>query len=252
MNRFFVSPDKIDIENMEIIICDEDTKHISRVLRMVKGDFLEVCDGEKNEYIAEIINMGKNEILLKIREQGQANTEPEIDAILYQSIPKSSKMDLIIQKSTELGVGQIVPVITERTIVQFKNQKDVEKKTDRWQKVAEEAAKQSKRGIIPHIHRPINYGESLKHGITNDYNIIAYEKEKDTGIKNIIESIKTYKGKKIGIWVGPEGGFTIGEIDSAMAKNLKSFSLGPRILRTETAGFTILSILMYELGDLGG
>lgn len=252
MNRFFVSPRDISAEKKEIIISGEDVKHISKVLRLSKGDTVEVCDGEQYEFIAEIEDIRKTEVLLKIKEQQQLKTEAPIDIILYQSIPKAAKMELIIQKTTEMGIKEIVPVVTDRTIVQFKDHKDTEKKIDRWDKIAVEAAKQSKRGIIPKIHPPMDFNTALEHCQLNNLNIIAYEKENITGIKSIINSIQNNQTKKVGIWIGPEGGFTEEEVCEAKSNDIKSITLGPRILRTETAGFTVLSILMYELGDLGG
>lgn len=252
MNRFFVSPNDICTEKKQITIAGEDVKHISKVLRLSKGDMVEVCDGQRYEFIAEIEYIGKTEVLLKVKEQQQLKTEPPIDMILYQSIPKATKMELIIQKTTEMGIKAIIPVITDRTIVQFKDHKDMEKKVDRWQKIAGEAAKQSKRGMIPTIHLPMNLDKALEHSQANNHNVIAYEKENTTGIKSIINSLKENNAGKVGIWIGPEGGFTEEEVNMAIDKNVQAITLGPRILRTETAGFTVLSILMYELGDLGG
>lgn len=252
MNRFFVSPSNINIEGNEIIINGEDVKHISKVLRLTKGDLVEICDGKAYEFIAEINSVTKDEVILRIKDQQPLKSEPPIEVILYQSIPKSTKMDLIIQKTTEMGIKEVIPIITDRTIVQFKDDKDKEKKTDRWQKIAIEAAKQSKRGEIPKIHYPITFKEALEHCQINNLNIIAYEKENNTGIKESIMTAKDNNSKKIGIWIGPEGGFTEKEIHAAKEQGVQAITLGPRILRTETAGFTVLSIVMYELGDLGG
>ncbi|WP_090444058.1 16S rRNA (uracil(1498)-N(3))-methyltransferase [Natronincola peptidivorans] len=252
MNRFFVSPTDIDLLTKEISISGEDVKHITKVLRLSNGDLIEVCDGEAFEYIAEIKNISKNQVILSIQEQLSLKREAPIDVILYQSIPKSTKMELIIQKTTEMGIKEVVPVMTERTIVQFKDKKDVEKKIDRWQKISAEAAKQSKRGKIPSIHLPIPLHNTIIHAKENDLNIIAYEKEDATGLKDIIAALETEHIKRIGIWIGPEGGFTEEEIHLATKNNIKSITLGPRILRTETAGLAALSILMYALGDLGG
>lgn len=252
MNRFFVSSSNIHPQEKEIIIDGEDVKHITKVLRLNKGDLVEVCDGEQYEYIAEIQYLTKSQVKLIIQEQQRIDTEPPIDVVLYQSLPKASKMELIIQKTTEMGIKEIIPVITDRTIVQLKDHKDVEKKIERWQKIAIEAAKQSKRGRIPLIHKPKVLDDALEDSQKHHLNIIAYEKEKSNGIKDIITSIERDHVKSIGIWVGPEGGFSEEEIDKAIEKKLRTITLGPRILRTETAGFTVLSILMYELGDLGG
>ncbi|MCC5910332.1 MAG: 16S rRNA (uracil(1498)-N(3))-methyltransferase [Clostridiaceae bacterium] len=252
MNRFFVASSQVNIPSQEIVITGEDVKHISKVLRLSEGDVVEVCDGEIQQYLAEIKAISKDEVLLDIKEKEPIKTEAPIEVVLYQSVPKSTKMELIIQKTTELGIKEIVPVITDRTIVQFKDHKDKSKKVDRWQKIAEEAAKQSKRGIIPIIHTPISYKEALEHCKENDLNIVAYEKEDTKGLKELFSNLNIEKIKRIGIWVGPEGGFTEEEVEVALQNHINSVTLGPRILRTETAGFTLLSILMYQLGDLGG
>ncbi|NLM05280.1 MAG: 16S rRNA (uracil(1498)-N(3))-methyltransferase, partial [Clostridiales bacterium] len=155
MNRFFVLPSAIDLEGKEIIIDNEDVKHISKVLRLSTGDLVEISDGEKYEYIAEIKDISKENVLLSIVDKKPFFTEPQMEINLYQSVPKGSKMEFVIQKTTELGINSIIPVLTERTIVQFKNDKD--KKVERWKKIAEEASKQSKRGIIPQIINPMSF-----------------------------------------------------------------------------------------------
>ena len=219
-------------------------------MRLSTGDLVEISDGEKYEYIAEIKDISKENVLLSIVDKKPFFTEPQMEINLYQSVPKGSKMEFVIQKTTELGINSIIPVLTERTIVQFKNDKD--KKVERWKKIAEEASKQSKRGIIPQIINPMSFEDALEHCSENQINIIAYEKEESFGIKQLMNKFKDSNIEKVGIWIGPEGGFSDNEISLALKENLYSISLGPRILRTETAGLTVLSILMYELGDLGG
>ena len=253
MNRFFVSPNQINRDKNEIMIVDEDVKHISKVLRLSNGDEIEVSDGLEYVYIAEISDINKNEVLATIVSSEKITTESNIHITLFQSIPKSTKMDYIVQKATELGVKNIVPVISERTIVQFSNDKDAEKKRERWEKIVQEAAKQSKRGIVPTVEEPITFKKSLQRVNDFDLNLLAYEKESNIGLKKVIEK---YRGVEsivnIGIWIGPEGGFDDKEI--ALLENIKveTITLGPRILRTETAGAALISALMYSLGDLGG
>ncbi len=255
MHRFFVARNRIDLYEKQIIIEDEDVKHISKVLRLKPEDIVEICDGIGGEYICEIESINKNDVLLSILEEKRSTQEAPIEVILYQGIPKGAKMDLIIQKTTELGITDIIPVEMERTIVQFDNDKDKSKKVERWQKIALEAAKQSKRGIVPTIHMPITFKAAVEHSKGNQLNIMPYENEEDVGFKGIIESL-TYDEKSsiknVGIWIGPEGGFDETEVLKAVESKIHPITLGPRILRTETAGFTILSLVMYELGDLGG
>ncbi len=251
MNRFFVNPSQINDSLQEILIEGEDVKHISKVLRLAEGDKVEVCDGIAYEYIGKINIINKDQIVLSIEKKDEITTESPVKVILYQGIPKSTKMDLIIQKTTEMGIHAIQPVITDRTVVQFHNEKDKVKKTERWQKIAEEAAKQSKRGIIPQVHNPITYKEALFQSQHNQLNIMAYELEKAKGLKAIL-SAENSSVKELGIWVGPEGGYTEEEVNLAVSNGTLPITLGPRILRTETAGFALLSMIMYEIGDLGG
>lgn len=252
MHRFFVSPDQINLVEKQIVIEDEDVRHISKALRLKEEDIVEVCDGANNEYICSIQSISKNNVLLSIIDKKQSTKEAPIKVVLYQGIPKAAKMDLIIQKTTELGITEIVPVEMERTIVQFSNDKDKEKKVERWQKIALEAAKQSKRGIVPTVHLPISFREAIEHSKTNQLNIMPYENEDEKGFKNIMTSLCKEKVNKVGIWIGPEGGLDEEEVVMAVDSTIYPITLGPRILRTETAGFTILSLVMYELGDLGG
>ncbi|QUH21116.1 16S rRNA (uracil(1498)-N(3))-methyltransferase [Alkaliphilus sp. B6464] len=255
MHRFFVTSDQIDLIQKQIVIKDEDVKHISKVLRLKEEDIVEICDGVNNEYVCKIESINKNDVLLSIIDNRKSAKESPIEVVLYQGIPKSTKMDLIIQKTTELGITEIIPVEMERTIVQFNNDKDKEKKVDRWQKIALEAAKQSKRGIVPSIHLPLSFKEAIEHSKENELNIMPYENQDDKGFKSVIASLSEEAKlsiKKVGIWIGPEGGFDEGEVTQAIENQIYPITLGPRILRTETAGFTILSLVMYELGDLGG
>ncbi|WP_129596757.1 16S rRNA (uracil(1498)-N(3))-methyltransferase [Anaerophilus nitritogenes] len=250
MHRFFADENNI-LENEKIILDDsEDVKHILKVLRLNEGDQIEVCDGKNHDYIGKIISLSKKKIELKIIEKKTSLTESNIEVTLFQGIPKGSKMELIIQKCTELGIFSVVPVITNRTIVQLKDQKSEEKKVERWQKISNEAAKQCKRGVIPKIENPIFFEELLKQLYEYDLCIVPYEKEKQVGLKEVFKKYKDVK--KIAIFIGPEGGFEEEEIYKLKEESAISISLGKRILRTETAGFVTLGICMYELGDLGG
>lgn len=246
MHRFFV--DKENIGNQSITIIGEDVRHIKNVLRLNEEDIITICDKQKTDYITKIVKFNKDEIVCEILGSKTSNSEPPVDVILYQGIPKSTKMDLIIQKSTELGVVKIIPVITERTVVKIQDRKKEEKKLERWQKISEESAKQSKRGIIPEICQILTFDEMLKTLKDNSLTIVPYENEEKVGIKEIL---KDKGNKKINIIIGPEGGFEEGEIESLKNIGSKIVSLGPRILRTETAGFTASAIVLYELGDLG-
>lgn len=246
MHRFFV--DKENIQDDKIMVIGDDVKHIKNVLRLMEGDIISLCDKLGTDYTAEISDLSKEKIICRILKRKVSETEPPIEVILYQGIPKSTKMDLIIQKNTELGVSKIIPVITDRTVVKIQDRKKEEKKLERWNKVTEEAAKQSKRGIVPEVYQILTFEEMLKALKNDGLIIVPYENEENIGIKEVL---KSETSKKINIVIGPEGGFEQKEIESLKAIGSKIVSLGPRILRTETAGFITSAIVLYELGDLG-
>lgn len=246
MHRFFINKDSII--NDEIVIKDDEVKHIKNSLRLNEDDIITVCDGEKKEYKVKISEISNDYVKGIIIDDYIIKSESNIDIVLYQGLPKSSKMDLIIQKCTELGVTKIVPVITSRTVVKISDKKKEHKKVERWTKIAKEASKQSKRGKIPNVEDIISFSEMLNNLCNEENIIVPYENENKTGIKQIL---KKTKGRKINIIIGPEGGFEEEEINELKKLNAKIVTLGPRILRTETAGFTAITIVMYELGDLG-
>ena len=250
MHRFFVDTRQINPVQNQIIIINEDVKHISKVLRLREKDTVEICDGANMEYICKIQSVGKDNIKLSITEKKQSISEPPIKVMLYHGIPKGNKMDLIIQKTVELGVTEILPVEMKRTVVQFSGGRDKQNKVERWQKIALEAAKQSKRGIIPTVHFPVSFDDALEHSERNQLNIMPYENEDKKGFKDVIKSLNSDNIDKVGIWIGPEGGLDEKEVIKASENGTYTITLGPRILRTETAGLTVLSLMMYELGDL--
>lgn len=246
MNRFYVNTN--DIFEDEIIIKNDDVKHIKNVLRLDIDDEIIVCDGKNNDYKVVIKSIDKNSVLCKIIEKFDNKSESNLKITLYQGLPKSSKMDLIIQKATELGVSEIVPIITDRTIVKIKDSDKENKKIDRWSKIALEASKQCRRGIVPEIKEIMSF-EAMISKLKNQKNIIVpYENEENITMKKVLSEISD---KNISIIIGPEGGFEDSEIKKLVEINSKIVTLGPRILRTETAGFTAIAITMYELGDLG-
>ena len=247
MPRFFVNRD--DIFPGHIIIGGDDVKHIKNVLRLKPGDEITLCDGRGTDYRAVIQEFGSSVISAGIKEAGPSPSEPAVEATLFQGIPKSDKMDFIIQKSVELGISRIVPVMNARTVVRFRDGKDMDKKTARWQRISLEAAKQCGRGIIPRVSVPLEFCEALELAADMDYSIIPYENCSGPGIR---ECLAKSEGSRVAYFVGPEGGFEEDEIDKACQKGVIPVTLGPRILRTETAAVTVLTILMYEKGDIGG
>ncbi|HPC99830.1 MAG TPA: 16S rRNA (uracil(1498)-N(3))-methyltransferase [Acetivibrio sp.] len=247
MSRFFVN--STNISGDSIIISGEDVNHIKRVLRLGSGDNITVSDGKGVDYRVEIVNLHESAIETRIIETVKNITEPPVEIILYQGLPKSDKMDYIIQKGVELGLKGIVPVITERTVVKLTDKKDEQKKCERWNRISMEAAKQSNRGIIPPVELPIDFKKAVNAAKDFDISLIPYEKERGNGLKDVI--LNRTDAKKVSIFIGPEGGFTEKEIETAVENGVYPVTLGPRILRTETAGIAVLSILMYELGDVG-
>ncbi|MEA5083090.1 MAG: 16S rRNA (uracil(1498)-N(3))-methyltransferase [Lachnospiraceae bacterium] len=242
MPKYFVLPENITGDT--IVITGEDAKHLATVLRSEEGDCVEVCDGCGTDYCCEITAVDKKEVTLKISEKSPCQSEPKTKITLFQGLPKADKMELIIQKCVELGVEKIVPVATHRAVVKL-DKKDSLKKIERWQKIAESAAKQSGRGIIPQIGEVVTFKEAVKFGAMAQGAIIPYEHEEKRGIR---EFVKGFSGSEVAIFIGPEGGFADEEIALAMENGILSVTLGKRILRTETAGMATVAILLYELG----
>ncbi|MCT4661553.1 MAG: 16S rRNA (uracil(1498)-N(3))-methyltransferase [Tissierellales bacterium] len=247
MRKFFVSSDQID--GQKIFLEEESYKHMIQVLRMEIGDEMWISDGESMEYFCSIesIDIDEKTLILAISETREFSVESPLDICLCQGLPKSDKMDMIVQKNTELGINTIIPLAMERSIVKLDAKKSA-KKCDRWQKIAQEAAKQSKRNKIPTIESVRKLPELLK-TIEDGIILVPYEDEKKQTLKETLKSLD--RNKKIYIVIGPEGGFEESEIDMLRNHGAKILSLGPRILRTETAGLMIHSILQYELGDVG-
>lgn len=243
MPKYFTEPENIKDGFIEIFY--DEAKHILNVMRMEIGDTLTICDGQSNDYLCRICETGKNCLKAKIEETTKSESEPKTKITLYQGLPKSDKMELIIQKCVEIGVCRIVPVITERAVVKIEKGAKEDKKTERWQKIAESAAKQSGRGIIPAVERPMKFKDAIEEAVKNGEAIIPYENEKDRGLK---EFVKNSKAENIGIFIGPEGGFDTKEIEFAVENGVMSVTLGKRILRTETAGIVTSAIVLYELG----
>ena len=244
MARFFVSPDQIRQDR--IFIYDGDVNHIKNVLRMKIGEELSVSDGEGTDYHCSIESIDNDAVGLRIIDSWQSYTELPVRLYLFQGLPKSDKMELIIQKAVELGAYEIIPVSTSRSIVKLDDKK-AGKKISRWQQISESGAKQSGRAIIPKISDVMSFKQALAYAKELDAILIPYEKAENMAeTKAVIESLKNEQTKSIGIFIGPEGGFSNEEVELAIEAGAKPITLGKRILRTETAGLTTLSILMFE------
>ena len=245
MQRFFVEPHQIDEEAHQIHITGSDVNHISNVLRMKTGEELWISDGSKYEYRCTIESFEPDEVLLHIVYSQEPEYELPCRIYLFQGLPKADKMELIIQKAVELGAYEIIPVETKRCVVKLDGRKSA-KKTARWQQIAESAAKQSKRMLIPNVHEVLTFREALKYAESMDVRLVPYELARGMQeTKEILAGIEP--GQSVGIFIGPEGGFEENEIEAAIEGGAKPITLGRRILRTEPAGLAILSVLMFQL-----
>ena len=244
MYKFFVSGNQICSNNMKIV--GEDVNHIANVLRLKSGEQIIVCNKDTGKsYISKIDEINKDYIICKIVEDIIESTESYVNIDLFQGIPKMDKMEYIIQKATELGVKNIFPVNLERCIVKLDSKSEI-KKIERWQKIAEVAAKQSKRDKIPAIKNIVNIKNICQEIKKYDIILIAYENEEKNKLKKVLKDLDREKKLNIGIVVGPEGGLTEKEVQQLTDLGAKSVTLGKRILRTETASLMILSDIIYE------
>jgi len=245
MRKFFAEKNEIFID--EIILRGENYRHIVNVLRMEVEDQIWISDGISKEYLSEIEEIKEDIIKLRIIESKSFESESLLKIHLCQGLPKSDKMDYIVQKNTELGIASIQPIAMDRCIVKL-DAKKAAKKQARWQKIAEEASKQSKRNLIPEIKPLIKLDDWLESN-EGKLIIVPYEDEMQVGLKDFVK--KNMNVNEIFLFIGPEGGFEISEIEKLKSNDAVVVSLGKRILRTETAGIATNSILQYALGDMG-
>lgn len=245
MHRFFVEPEQIHPEYVEIL--GGDVNHIRNVLRMVPGDKLSVSDGLGMDYTCQVEELDGERVRARILEKNPMDVELSSPLVLYQGLPKGDKMELIIQKAVELGASRIVPVSLKRSVVKL-DAKKAAAKGRRWQAVAESAAKQSGRSVIPQVGPVMTFQEALVDAEALDVRLIPYECAR--GMEAAREELAGLrKGQSVGVFIGPEGGFEKAEVEAAVEAGARPISLGRRILRTETAGLCILSVLMFRLED---
>ncbi len=244
MYQFFVEPDQIQGSRIEIT--GKDVNHIKNVLRMKPGDEISVSNGaDGKEYRCGIEELQEDRILCELRFIKEDGMELPSKVFLFQGLPKGDKMEFIIQKAVELGAYEIIPVACKRAVVKLDGKKAANK-TARWQGIAEAAAKQSKRGIIPCVKEVMSFNEALAYSGCVSVRMIPYELAQGMDkTKALINSLKP--GQDIAVFIGPEGGFDGEEIRQAVCAGVIPVTLGKRILRTETAGMAVLSIIMYHL-----
>ena len=246
MYQFFVGPEQIDVAGKSVIIRGNDVNHIKNVLRMRPGEEVAVSNGiDGREYRCGILALEEDCVRLELRFIKEDGVELPAKIYLFQGLPKADKMELIIQKAVELGAFQVIPVAMKRCVVKL-DEKKADSKIKRWQGIVEAAAKQSKRGVIPTVAPVMSYAQAVKMASEMDLKLVPYElAEGMEQTKQLIESVKP--GQRIAIFIGPEGGFDPEEIRIATEAGIHPITLGKRILRTETAGFTTIAWLMYQL-----
>lgn len=248
MYQFFVEPS--GIQGTRVVITGNDVNHIKNVLRMQPGEEIAVSNGEDGkEYRCGIEELREDEIICTLRFVKEDGVELPSKIYLFQGLPKADKMELIVQKAVELGVYEIIPVATKRAVVKL-DEKKAKSKIARWQTISEAAAKQSKRRIVPEIHGVMSFKEAVNYAKEMSVKFVPYELAE--GMEKTRELINGLKpGQDIAIFIGPEGGFEESEIQLALENGMEPITLGKRILRTETAGFTVLSWIMYQLEGMG-
>lgn len=245
MPRFYVQNTSGFDKSIEIT--GEDVNHIKNVLRLETGDEITVGDGNGRDYICRISDIGRESVLADIEDVISNTAELSTRIVLFQGVPKGDKLELVIQKAVELGVSEIVPVYTSRTVVKLDAKKET-KKLERYNTIALSAAKQSGRGIVPKVKEYMTYEKALKYAEDLSMNIVPYEDAR--GIEFSRKIISSVKGKKsLGIFIGPEGGFAKEEVEKAKAMGANIITLGNRILRTETAGLAALAIIGFAIEE---
>ncbi|MBO5551677.1 MAG: 16S rRNA (uracil(1498)-N(3))-methyltransferase [Lachnospiraceae bacterium] len=244
MYHFFADPS--DISDKDIYIRGDDYNHIKNVLRMQQGEVISVSDGiSGNEYRCHIEGFADKAVHCRLDFIKKADTELPVRVMLFQSLPKSDKMEFVIQKAVELGVTEIIPVASERCVVRL-DEKKASAKVSRWNGIAESAARQSMRGIVPEVKEVMDFSRALSYAGSCDVKLIPYELAEDfERTRHITDSIK--KGQTIAVFICPEGGYAEGEITEAQENGVTPITLGKRILRTETAALVVLSWLVYKL-----
>ena len=244
MPRFFVRSEDIDrqSEPYTVTVRGDDANHISRVLRMKPGEHVTVCDTDGCEYETVVFRLG-SEVTLQVVSSKMSMNEPPYRATVFQALVKGDRFDTVLQKSTELGVSDIVPVMTSRCTVKLVPS-DYAKKVERWQRIAYEAAKQCGRAVIPKVHSPVTLADAFKMVADYDLKLFCYEGEGTVSLPELLENAEEHSS--VAVMIGPEGGFAKEETEAALASGMKLTGLGRRILRTETAAPFVLSCLSYQ------
>jgi 16S rRNA (uracil1498-N3)-methyltransferase len=247
MQRYFITPDNM-LEDKAIVRGD-DAHHLMRVMRAAPGDQVIVSNGADRECLAEVVELYKENVLLKIVEERPMAGEPRTQVWIAQSLPKGDKLETVIQKGTEIGASAFLPFVSSRTIVQYDAKKEA-KRMERWRKIAKEAAEQAHRSKVPDVRETVSWKELLRISEEAALTVFCYEKEHALQLRTVLQESNIGTGPVL-IVVGPEGGFTEEEASEAERHGCRPVGLGSRILRTETAGLVAASCVFYETGELG-
>ena len=246
MHQFFVNPSQINITDKSVIIIGSDVNHLKNVLRMKPGQEISVSNGvDGKEYRCGILSLESDKVICELRFVKEDDVELPSKIYLFQALPKADKMELIVQKAVELGVYQIIPVAAKRCVVKLDERKAASK-IARWQTISEAAAKQCRRAIVPKVTEALSFSQAVKKAADMDVRLIPYEMAEDMEkTRKLIDGLRP--GQTIAVFIGPEGGFEKEEVQEALAGGLEPVTLGRRILRTETAGMTVLSWILYRI-----
>ena len=255
MHRFIISPEYINEDTA--VISGSEAKHMLNVLRLGTGDRIIAFDGTGFEYELELVSINGSTAYAKILRTYDPKTEPRVKVILYQGLPKSDKMDWIIQKTVELGINKIVPVITQFSVPKIRA-KDTERKLERWNRISLEASKQCGRVVVPSVSEPVDYETALNHWCDmakahpagSSMAVFCYEGESKKCLKDLFKCYNIDCVSLIGVFIGPEGGFSPDEFHLASIHGISTVSLGRRTLRTETAPVVVLSVIMHEMSEM--
>ena len=244
LRRFFID----DLLADDMVIGGNEAHHMQHVLRLCAGDQVIIVAADGQAGIANIVSLGQRQITLKLLERLTENQEAPVEVVLAQGLPKSDKMDYIVQKAVELGVTAIVPLAADESVVKYDQNKQQARQT-RWQKIAFEAAKQCRRNRVPTVGAVQNLRQFLSSVGSDTQIIMLYEGQTPVGIK---QALTAQKSRRYVLIIGPEGGFSADEVALAQEKGAQLVTMGPRILRTETAAVAAITVVMYHHGDLGG
>ena len=255
MSRFFVPEQNIDDAAGTITVTGTDVNHLKNVLRAARGTKIELVNTAGYVFGCTVETVEKDRIVCTIDSKEKSPAEPELPLVLIQGVPKGEKADFLVQKCVELGVTGIIPAVTERTVVKFSGDADREKKRERWQRIATEAAKQSGRGAVPEVAVPADFKDLMKTLEPGWLKIIPYENEDERTLRQVLREYFPEKTgaaeapKGIYVFIGPEGGFSAKEVETCCENGFIPVTLGKRILRTETAGLAVVACVRYETGD---